>query len=519
MAGEPLALSLDIGTSSTRVMLWDQRGREIDGPETNGIWKQVKYQMHTTPDGGVEMPAEEFLHHVGDCLDQALAQMGDRAGAIQCVGISAFWHSVVGLDADGTPITPIYNWADQRSAAVAQRLRRDLDAHAIHQRTGCILHSSYYPARLVWLRETQRELYDRVARWASPSEYLYGCWFGPEARQVSVSMASGTGLYNQQQCQWDTETLNELGIAPETLAPVVNLTEHAQGLQGEWAQKWPALKDAPFLPAVGDGACGNAGSGCLTPARFAINLGTSGAIRALWQEDPAPVVSADHQQTTVHAPQLVTPSGLWRYRVDTRRPLMGTAFSDGGNVYQWLNRTLQLPSADELETQIAPMEPGASGLTYLPFLAGERGLGWNPDARASLIGMNWDTHPAEIVRACMEGIALRFALAAQRLRDVFPQTEEIIASGGVFSRSPAWAQIVADAIGQPLTLALEAEASSRGAALLALEGVGLLPSLTEAEARLGQTFAPNTNFHARYQEMLLTQQKLYTELIQPKAGV
>lgn len=513
MTGEPLALSLDVGTSSTRVLLWDTRGREVDG-----VHAQTQYQMRTTEDGGVEMPAEELLRYVGECMDQALAQIGDKAGAIQCVGMSAFWHSVIGLDSDGNPITPLYNWADQRSAAVAQRLRRDLDAHAIHQRTGCVLHSSYYPAKLVWLRETQRELYNRVARWASPSEYLYGCWFGTEARRVSVSMASGTGLFNQQLCQWDEETLRVLDIPVEKLAPVVSLSERTQGLQGEWAGRWAALKDAPFFPAVGDGACGNVGSGCLTPTQFAINLGTSGAIRALWQEDASPVISADHQQATVHAPQLVTPSGLWRYRVDTRRPLMGTAFSDGGNVYQWLNRTLKLPAADELETQVAQMEPGAAGVTYLPFLAGERGLGWDPDARASLIGMNWDTSPVEIVRACMDGVGLRFALAAQRLRDVFPQNEAIIASGGVFSHSPTWAQIVADAIGQPLTLALEAEASSRGAALLALEAAGLLPSITEVEARLGQTFAPDAARHSRYQELLVTQQKFYTELIQPKLG-
>ena len=116
--------------------------------------------------------------------------------------------------------------------------------------------------------------------------------------------------------------------------------------------------------------------------------------------------------------------------------------------------------------------------------------------------MNLDTSPVEIVHAAMEAVALRFALAAQRLRDVFPQAQEIIASGGVFAHSPAWAQMFADAIGQPMTLALEAEASSRGAALLALEAAGLLPSTAEAEARLGQTFAPDPARHARYQELL-----------------
>ena len=508
MTEATLALTLDVGTSSTRVLVWDASGRELDG-----IRAQVQYQMHTTSDGGVFMDAVELRSHIADCLDQALVQLGDRASAIKAVGMSAFWHSVIGLDADGEPVTALYNWADQRSGAVARRLRRDLDAHGIHQRTGCVLHSSYYPAKLVWLRETQRALYDRVVRWASPSEYLYGCWFGPTARRVSVSMASGTGLFNQQQNRWDEETLRLIDIPEEKLAAIVNLSDRAQGLQEPWAARWPALKDVPFFPAIGDGACGNVGSGCITPQRFAINLGTSGAIRALWTEAALPVISADHQKVTVHASQLVIPAGLWRYRADDRRPLLGASFSDGGVVYAWMLRTLQLPSAEELEHQIAAMEPGTHGLTFMPFLAGERSMGWNSEAQAAFLGMNLDTSAVEMVRAAMEAIALRFALAAKRLRDVFPQATEIIASGGVFAHSPTWAQMFADAIGQPMTLALESEASSRGAALLALEAAGLLASAAETEARMGQTFVPQPEFHARYQEMLALQQKYYNQLI------
>ncbi len=508
MTVEPLVLTLDIGTSSTRVLLWDLRGREIDD-----VHAQVHYQMDTTPDGGEQMDIRVLRTHVAECLDQALTQIGDRVSAIQAVGISTFWHSLLGLGADGEPVTPLYNWSDQRSGIVAQRLRRDLDSHAVHQRTGCVLHSSYYPAKIVWLRETQRALYDRVIHWVSPSEYLYGCWFGPNARRVSVSMASGTGLFNQQQNRWDSETLHTLSIPEETLSPIVNLTERAQGLQGEWAARWPALKAVPFFPAIGDGACGNVGSGCLTPARFAINLGTSGAIRALWTEEAHPVVSAEHQNPTVHAPQLVTPDGLWRYRADDRRPLMGAAFSDGGRVCDWWRHKLQLPPDDQLDHLIGQMVPGAHGLTFLPFLAGERSMGWNPDAHAALTGMNLDTDPVEILRASMEAVALRFSLAARRLRDVFPQVKETIASGGAFAHWPSWAQMFADAMNQPVILAEEPEASSRGAALLALEAAGLIPGASEVEARLGQTYTPDPARHARYQELLAKQQKLYRQLV------
>lgn len=494
----PLTLTLDIGTSSTRALLWDTQGREIEE-----VRAQIPYEMHLTADGGVEMPAEKLLAHVGDCLDAALAQAGYRAQSIQAVGISTFWHSLLGLDGEGKPLTPLYSWADNRSGPVARRLRAAIDNEALRRRTGCVIHPSYYPAKLVWLRETQPETFDRVAHWVSPSEYLFSRWFGMEALSVSISMASGTGLFHQEHCVWDEETLELFALPLETLSPIVDLSQSSRGLHGAFADRWPALRDVPFFPAVGDGACGNVGSGCLSPERFAINLGTSGAIRALWRED----------RGTANGNPVQAPRGLWRYRVDARRPAMGAAFSDGGNVYAWLTHTLQLPSHDALEHLLAESEPGAHGLTFLPFLAGERSLGWNPDARATLSGMNLDTSPEEIFQAAMEAVALRFALAARRLREVFPQSQEIIASGGAFGQSPALARMFANALGQPVTLTEEPEASSRGAALLAMEAAGLLAGLENAPPRLGRTFTPDAGRHARYVELLEQQQQLYTRLI------
>ncbi|HZP83689.1 MAG TPA: gluconokinase [Chthonomonadaceae bacterium] len=529
MNDTPLTLTLDIGTSSTRALLWDTNGAEVEG-----VRAQTPYQMRTTPDGGVEMPAEEMLAHVGECLDQALAQAGDRAQAIRAVGISTFWHSLLGLDAGGEPITPIYSWADTRAADAARALRERLDESAVHARTGCVIHPSYYPAKLAWLQEAQPELICRVARWVSPSEFLFARFFGPDACRVSVSMASGTGLMNQEQGRWDGETLAALGLPEEKLSPIVDLSASSQGLQGEFAARWPALRDVPFFPAVGDGACSNVGSGCVSPERFAINLGTSGAIRAIWEETQgrgkreagsvgaqqvapsaaSPLSRSVGEGSGVRVTSSPTPPGLWRYRVDARRPILGAAFSDGGSVYAWMKRTLRLPPDEELERRLAAMEPGAHGLSFLPFLSGERSLGWHPDARGALVGMNLDTHPVEMLRAAMEAVAMQFALAAERLRKRFPQAREIIASGGALGHSPAWTQMFADALGQPVTLAAEAEASSRGAALLAMEAAGLIESVRTPEARLGTTFTPDESRHARYAEMQARQQRYYARLIE-----
>ena len=527
-ASDALTLSLDIGTSSTRALLWDAAGREVEGAAA-----QVPYQMITTPDGGVEMASEDFVRCVGACIDMALRRAGNRADRIRAVGISTYWHSLIGLDSSGQPLTPIFSWADTRAGAAARELRERWRESAVHARTGCMIHPSYYPAKLTWLRETRPETYARVTRWASPSEFLLGQLFGDRERRVSISMASATGLFDQKRCIWDPVTLKALDLPVETLAPIVDLTQPAVGLRDPFAGRWPALKVVPFFPAVGDGACGNIGSGCVSPAAMAINLGTSGAIRVVWDEQmrgpspalrkhataavpaaPASAGKRDGPAARARVPEdLRVPPGLWRYRVDRRRPIIGAAFSDGGNEFAWMNSTLRLPPPEELERALAERRTTPSDLIFLPFLAGERSLGWNPEARASLVGLNLNTSPTDILCAALEAVALRFALAADLLHGMFPSAETIIARGGALPHSAAWAQMFADAIGKPITLAAEPEASSRGAALLAMEAAGIIENVGQVRAQLGAAYTPDAATHSRYKELLERQQELYRALI------
>jgi gluconokinase len=138
-----------------------------------------------------------------------------------------------------------------------------------------------------------------------------------------------------------------------------------------WAERWPVLARVPWYPAHGDGACSNIGSGCAGPDRIALNVGTSAALRVVRPEG-----LGAHR---------ATPSGLWRYRVDARRALVGGATSEGGNVLAWCRQTLALPADDgALERALAAVPPDGHGLTALPFLAGERSPGWRPEARAVL---------------------------------------------------------------------------------------------------------------------------------------
>jgi gluconokinase len=269
-------------------------------------------------------------------------------------------------------------------------------------------------------------------------------------------------------------------------------------LRPSFARRWPALARSPWFPALGDGACSNIGAGATGPGRAAIMIGTSGAIRVM---HPA------------RAGQ--PPWGLWVYRADHHRALTGGALSNGGNVFEWLEATLRLSSVRRLEQTLAAMPPDGHRLTMLPLLAGERSPGWADHATGALTGITLHTRPLEILQAGMEGICYRFGLLERMLGRALPGRRQLIATGAGLLRSQVWMQMLADVLGKPLTPSGEPEGSSRGAALMALEALGYVPTLEAAPARMGKTIRARPAHHAVYRHAIARQQALYHELIGP----
>ncbi len=494
-AEPPLVLALDVGTSSARGLLYDRQGRLLEG-----LQAREEYRLETSADGAAVLDADALVERIAAVVDALLERQAQNAAArrIGAVAICTFWHSMVGVGADGRSVTPLYTWADSRSSAAAERLKQRLDERAVHARTGAVLHSSYFPARLAWLAETQPVLLGRVARWMSPGEYFHWRLFGRTLS--SVSMASGTGLLDQNGRCWDAELLRALPLRAEQLSPLVELDARLEGLCPPYAQRWPALKDVPWFPALGDGACNNIGSGCTSPERVALMVGTSGAMRVV-----------------LEAPRVEIPPGLWCYRVDGRRFVLGGALTGGGDIYTWLRGLLNLDtmSGEDLERAIGEQEADGHSLTLLPFPAGERSPGWAGHARAAVAGLTFSTRPIDLLRAGLEAVAYRFALIAGEMQRELPKAREIIASGGALVASPAWTQIMADVLGRPVIASGEPEASSRGAALLALESLGLLSRVEDAPAALGRVFEPVPDRTARYAAGLERQKALYRLLVQP----
>lgn len=484
---DALVVTLDIGTSSVRTLLFDGRGRQRDH-----FGEQIHYQFTTTPDGGVEMDADQLLELTLRSFRTLHEQIRTAGLQPSVVAFSSFWHSLMGVDREGKPTTPLLHLFDTRSARQVDELARRLDPKSVHARTGCVLHSSYWPAKLLWLSETRPDAFRATDRWISFGEYLFLKLFGTAT--ASTSMASATGLWNQAANDYDQEVLAAIPVDQLHLCPWGEMDSPPSKLRRPYQREFSAFHEIPWFPALGDGACDNVGSGCVTPDRFALMVGTSGALRAVCR------------------PAVDLPAGLWCYRVDRSQFVIGGSLSNGGDVYDWMHRTLALPDPAETEKQLEALAPGAHGLLLLPFLAGERSPYWRSDLRAAITGISLSTRPIDILEAALESVALRFLEIYGLLTASVGEPAAIIASGGGLLRSSAWTQMMADAIGLPITTCLEPEATSRGAALIALERLGVVSNVAELAPRLGAVHQPRSKYRAVYTDLLARQRRLFQKL-------
>ena len=343
-------LALDIGTSSVRAALYDYSGEVL--PET-----MVKNErtLTATEDGGAEIDALEAFAQIEQAIDDVLLKSSKTKGEITHVAASSFWHSLVGIYEKDSPTTKVFGWADTRSAKYVADLRKKLDENKIHNRTGARFHSSFWTAKLLWLRKDFPKVFEKTEKWLSFSDFVALKLFGKT--QTSISMSSATGIFDIRLNDWDAELVKFLKIKRENLPEITAKDSNTFQLNSKYQKRWERLKTADWFLAIGDGAANNIGAGCVEKEKAALMIGTSGAMRVAFAGK---------------IPKKI-PDGLWCYRIDRKRIIIGGALSDGGGLYRWLRDNFRLKEEDDkTETEIEKRIPDEHGLTFLPFLAGER---------------------------------------------------------------------------------------------------------------------------------------------------
>ena len=186
---------------------------------------------------------------VESLIDAACANDAVIGAAVEVVVLSCFWHSLLGVDRSGKPITPLHLWSDLRSAEDAAALRHELDEHAVHARTGAALHPTFWPAKIRWLARTSPTLHDDVASWLSFGDYLLLRWFG--RAQSSLSMASATGLMDQSRLTWDEAMVRAARVKAGTLPEIVAQPFSGIDIRDGYRGRWPALCKGPVAPRRG----------------------------------------------------------------------------------------------------------------------------------------------------------------------------------------------------------------------------------------------------------------------------
>ena len=422
-------------------------------------------------DGGY---AEQDPDLIVERTIQALERAADEARRAECrveaIALSAAMHSLIALDDGGRPMTASITWADNRAAAQAARLRASAEGIEVYRRTGTPIHAMSPLAKLLWFRDEEPDEFKTAGRWVSIKDFVLHALTGELL--TDHSMASASGLFSLDSSKWDTEILDLIGIASETLPELVPTTHVIERLQPDVASSLKLSERCPVVVGASDGAVANIGAGALRPGSVVCSIGTSGAVRA-----------------TTDRPTTDPQGRLFCYVMDEHRWIVGGPTNNGGSALAWV-RTSLFPDLDEndafakLDEAAARIPAGARGLIFLPYLLGERAPQWDSTARAVFFGLA-DHHDRDhMLRAVLEGVAMQLNSVLGLVEEIVgTSTADVRATGG-FARIHSWRRILAGVFGRRIRFPVPSESSAWGAALLGMLATDRVDSLDWVEDHL-----------------------------------
>lgn len=486
MSSRRYILGIDIGTTGCKCIVVDLEGKCLGEGSS-------PYSILSPHASWGEQEPEDVFAGVIEAVKRAVLTSRVSPEEIWALSLSGALHSLLAVDREGVPLTKALIWADTRSKECSLRLREEHDTHQIYKRTGCPVHPMYPASKIIWIRENLRDAYRKAHKFISLKEYvLYNLL---NKYLVDRSIASGTGLFNIRDLDWDYETLRIVGITADRLSEHVATTTVFEGLEPRYAQAMGIPSDVLVIIGAGDGPLSNLGVGSVEPGQATCTIGTSGALRVLSQEP-----KSDERERT------------WCYLLTDEAWVVGGAINNAGIVYQWFRERFY-PEEDRyeiLDEEAAQVGVGSEGLIFLPYLTGERSPNWNPNARGVLFGLSLRHDRRHFLRAIMEGVAYRMYSVLLALEEVTGEIREVRGSGG-FLRSPLWIQIMADVCGRELVVPQIIETSSLGAVFLAMYALGHVRDHREVReyVPIKARYTPNMKNHGLYLRLFDIYQEVY----------
>lgn len=432
---------MDVGTSGVKGLALDPDGGVVAAADAG-------YPLSTPRPGWAEQDPEDWWR----ATEAVLARLRAAAGPPQGIGLSGQMHGLVVLDSDDRVLRPAIIWNDQRTAAECNAIEATVGLERLAALTGNRALTSFTAPKLLWLRHHEPDVFARIARIALPKDYVRLRLCGGHA--TDVADASGTLLLDVAERRWSEEMLDALQFEPEWLPRVL-----------ESPQVSGATADGvPVAAGAGDQAAGALGVGVDRPGPVSVVLGTSGVVFAALERYAAdPHVRV---QTFCHAIP-----GTWH--------AMGVMLSAAGSL-RWLQAILGA-DFDVLTAEASAWAPTTEGLTFLPYLAGERTPHDDPDARGAYAGLSLRHDRGALVRALLEGVAFGLRDSLDLIAELGGRPKLGRVSGGG-ARSEEWLRIVASVLELPLERVAVEDAAAFGAALLGGVAGGVWPDVPAAVA-------------------------------------
>ncbi|MCM3039497.1 gluconokinase [Paenibacillus motobuensis] len=480
-------LGVDIGTTSTKAVLFTDQGEVIQT-------ENIGYPLHTPDMSTAEQDPEEIFQAVLQATSNITLHHPDKQPAF--ISFSSAMHSVIAMDDNDLPLTPCITWADSRSEAWAQKIKKEMNGHEVYRRTGTPIHPMSPLSKITWIVNDRPEIATKTKKYIGIKEYIFKKLF--DRYVVDHSLASSMGMMNLFTLDWDEEALNIAGITRDQLSELVPTTQIFSNCNQDLAQRMGIDPQTPFVIGASDGVLSNLGVNAIGKGEIAVTIGTSGAIR-----------------TVIDKPQTDEKERIFCYALTEKHWVIGGPVNNGGMVLRWIRDELASSEVEtakrlgidpyDVLTKIAErVRPGADGLIFHPYLAGERAPLWNPKVRGSFFGLAMSHKKEHMIRAALEGVIYNLYTVFLALTECMDGPVTRIQATGGFARSEVWRQMMSDIFESEVVVPLSYESSSLGACILGLYATGQIESFEIVKQMIGSTYrhTPNEEAVKEYRQLL-----------------
>ena len=450
-------LGIDIGTTAVKALAVSETGAVAGEAES-------PLQVSVPMPGWAEQDPSDWWQGTVDAVRAACAQAGIRD--VESIGLSGQMHSSVLLDRADRLLRPAILWNDVRTTAQCRFITDRLGKTGLRRLVGNPALEGFTAPKLLWVREEEPRLFERARAVLLPKDYVRLLMTAEKATEPSD--AAGTLLFDVRRGCWSAEILAVLQLDPAMLPPVRGSSSVTGRLTQAAAEELGLRQGTPVVGGGADNAAAAVGSGVVGQGALQTSIGTSGAVVAPIERprvDPG---------MRIHSFNHAVPDTWY---------LMGVVLSAGAAL-AWFKRALagqggSPPTYDELIAEAVGTPPGADGLTFLPYLTGERTPHADSNARGVFAGMHAGHERGHLVRAVLEGVTFALRDSLELMRRLRVDAVEAVAVGGG-ARSAVWRQMQADVLGVPVVTVEPSGGAPYGAAVLAAAGSGRFASVEEA---------------------------------------